>query len=338
MIAVIFGAGASYDSVPSQRPKMRPADIRPPLANDLFLDRPLVRDALRYFPQCHPIIPYLQAVPAGQALEHVMEELREEAKADIERAKQMAAVRYFLHFLIWEHERHWADLAQGITNHVTLLDQLRRVKVSNEPAMLITFNYDRLIEDALKSVRVNITSIHDYIQHNEFKLFKLHGSVNWGKEILGGMENITDLDSWKIVSRVIEAAPQLELGSLFHVVTEHPIARHGDKALFPAIAVPVETNKNFECPEEHLVHLKELLPRVKTMIILGWRGTEKHFLEILKSSCHTGVQVCTVAESLEAANAILEQLQDAGLKINGTPFGEGFTEFVIRREVERFLA
>jgi hypothetical protein len=59
MILVIFGAGASFDSVPSRPPKNYPRESlqsRPPLAAELFLDNELCNNGLGRFPQCHPII------------------------------------------------------------------------------------------------------------------------------------------------------------------------------------------------------------------------------------------------------------------------------------------
>lgn len=76
----------------------------------------------------------------------------------------MTAIRVYLHFVIWECERHWKDVARGITNYVTLLDQLRRCRKDGEPVLLATFNYDRMIKNALKSVGVAIDSLPHYIQ------------------------------------------------------------------------------------------------------------------------------------------------------------------------------
>ncbi len=85
MILVIFGAGASYDSVPA-RPPSEPRyvrerlDCRPPLANELFLDSGPFAEGLSRFPECHAIVPYLRRVPPDQTLEHVLETLQAEAE------------------------------------------------------------------------------------------------------------------------------------------------------------------------------------------------------------------------------------------------------------------
>jgi hypothetical protein len=85
MILVVFGAGASFDSAPSRPPNQYPRGTlpnRPPLANELFLpDEGVLSGSLRYFPECHPIIPYLQAA-SSQTIEQRLERLQSEGEDD----------------------------------------------------------------------------------------------------------------------------------------------------------------------------------------------------------------------------------------------------------------
>ena len=142
MILVIFGAGASYDSVPALPPekyKRENLDSRLPLAKELFLDIGPFAEGLSRFEDCHPIVPYLRNVPEDQTLEQVLENLQTEAEKDPVRKRQLAAVQFYLHYVIWECERKWSNRAGKITNYLTLLDQLRCV---GEPVCIVTFNYD----------------------------------------------------------------------------------------------------------------------------------------------------------------------------------------------------
>jgi hypothetical protein len=74
MLMVIFGAGASYDSCPTYPPgtavPASPDSLnhyhRPPLAIELFEDRPVFAEAIEhYFPECQPIVPRLRS-PRGR--------------------------------------------------------------------------------------------------------------------------------------------------------------------------------------------------------------------------------------------------------------------------------
>src|SRR5262245_25692730 len=74
VLLVIFGAGASYDSVPGLPPPpapypalrpivgglTRPEIHRPPLANQLFDDRPGFVEVMARFPDCIPLVPQLR--------------------------------------------------------------------------------------------------------------------------------------------------------------------------------------------------------------------------------------------------------------------------------------
>jgi hypothetical protein len=74
MLLVIFGAGASYDSVQQMRPpnvplsaqrpipRQYPAheEARPPLANQLFDTRDIFAKAMGQFPDCKALVPLLR--------------------------------------------------------------------------------------------------------------------------------------------------------------------------------------------------------------------------------------------------------------------------------------
>jgi len=117
MLMVVFGAGASYDSIPSRPPGVYPTHTLPsrlPLANELFDDRPLFREAITRFPQCQAVIPYLQRLPDGVSLERVLEGLQREANEYPQRNQQLAAIRFYLQYLIWRCERDWGSEAGGV--------------------------------------------------------------------------------------------------------------------------------------------------------------------------------------------------------------------------------
>ncbi len=340
MIMVIFGAGASYDSVPSLPPYSHPRstlDCRPPLAEELFLDSSFFAEALSRFSDCHPIVPYLQNVPAGKTIEHTLETLRSEAETDPKRKRQLAAVQYYLHFMLWECERRWHDVTFGITNYVTLLDQLRRSCGAGDTVSIVTFNYDRMIESALLSIGVRMELLPQYISHDAFKLFKLHGSVHWGREVETPIDNVESRNVWQISRELIQRANELKISTRFHIVQEHPIGKIGDIPLFPAIAIPVETKEEFECPKDHLECLRTLLPTVTKILIVGWRGTEYNFLDLLKESLTEEVPTLVVAEKKSAAEEVIDRMQEAGVQVIGELVHNGFTGFVVNREAEDFF-
>lgn len=202
---------------------------------------------------------------------------------------------------------------------------------------LVTFDYDRMIERALGSVGVTIKTISQYIENDEFKLFKLHGSANWAREVVAPEIDL-DRDCWEIVRDLIQRAEQLNLGTgRYRVVQEHPIGKSDDVALFPAIAVPVETKHEYECPRDHPDCLRGYLPKITRLLLVGWRGAEQHFLGLLKESLPEKVPLYAVARDRQEAEEVIARVEEAGVRVDGTPAEGGFSEFVVSREAEEFL-
>ena len=76
MLMVIFGAGASFDSIPSYPPlKESPLDYRPPLANDLFANRSFMANVVEKFEHCQAIIPYLRNQEGG-SIERILQQFQ----------------------------------------------------------------------------------------------------------------------------------------------------------------------------------------------------------------------------------------------------------------------
>ena len=340
MIMVIFGAGASYDSLASAPPGPSYVhnNIRPPLADELFSNRENFTSVLAKFPECHALIPYLRSGPKGSTIEHTLEGLKQEAETDPQRSRQMAAIRYYLHWMIWDCEVSWSGVTHGITNYVTLLDQVRLSRQPDETVCLVTFNYDTMIEKALPSVGVTIDdNISQYISNDSFKLFKLHGSVNWGREIDDPPIDMKIQDQERIGKSLVQNAEQLNISTRYRLVRDRPLGVIDGIALFPAIAVPVETKRGYECPEDHLECLRAYLPKITKVLTIGWRATEQHFLNLLKESLNGNVPLLAVAEDQTRANEVIGNIEKVGVRISPRTAADGFTGFVISREAEEFL-
>lgn len=80
---------------------------------------------------------------------------------------------------------------------------------------------------------------------------------------------------------------------------------------FPALAIPVEKKREFNCPPEHLEALAGVLRRVTKMITIGWRATEEHFLEMLKerlSGLAEDVDLMAVSGTIDGARDTVNNL------------------------------
>ena len=348
MLMVVFGAGASYDSYPSIRP---PTDFllppglrshfeneRPPLASQLFSDREAFAKVTSDFPDCQPIITFVRHAPKHSSVEQVLEALQSEAKQNHRRYVQLAAVRHYLQFIILECEGQWKSVHKGVTNYLTLLDEIESRRKQNEPVCLVTFNYDTMLDQALPAVGVKIAEMDDYVTQN-YKLIKLHGSVSWGRQVASPM-NMTVMNEWAVANELIKNAKDLRMTDEYRMVTSRPIGKSDELPLIPALAIPVVNKQEYECPKLHLDVLDSCLPQITKLLVVGWRASEQHFLQRLALGLKHELQVMVVSGSPEAAEETINNLAAARMRVIGRykKAESGFSDFIVNRAVQGFLA
>ncbi len=109
--------------------------------------------------------------------------------------------------------------------------------------------------------------------------------------------------------------------------------------LVPAIAIPVKEKTSFECPPAHLLVLKGHLEETDRLLIIGWRGRDRHFVRLLEQHLPKRVSILAVGNGMEDARATLEELASAGIEAASSEASRtnGFTEFTVKRDADAFL-
>ncbi len=340
MLLVIFGAGASYDSVPHFPPPPPPTAsqsnwalvppsqmevrelYRPPLANQLFDDRPIFVGALDRFGDCKALVPLLRR--SGVVVEQELGRIQDQAAKFPQRLRQLAAIRYYLHFALWECQRQWNEAHRGVNNYVTLLDELERWRCEfSEAICFVTFNYDTMLEQAMQQyLRVPMNELKNYISMGGYLVIKPHGSVNWGREV-DGIEPSNALNH----QDVIDMAANLRISNRYRLVTSHPMLSEEHTILFPAISIPLQNKDEFSCPNEHIDVMRQTLPMVTKVITVGWRATEATFLHELASAlAEKKPDLMIVSGGREGAAETYSNLVRSGVVFSThTPIEDGFT-------------
>jgi hypothetical protein len=283
---VIFGAGASYDSVDLEYAaglgqRLASGGVhRPPLANQLFDERQDFITAMNKWSEMAGLVPRLrQAVVnrAGPSIEETLREIQDEADEFPWRRAHLLALRHYLSEILDRPCETWLEAAGRATNYAGLVDQLgqRRGRDSDPNWLFVTFNHDRLLEAAMRDIfgwRIGET-FDDYLL-GDFALIKPHGSVGWWQHLVTPMGRAIEESE---PHRLINLAARAEFRTDAFLVEGVP--RSG--AWQPAIAIPVDRTKSFVCPEDHLARMRRDLERVTSILIVGWRGSEQHFLDVM---------------------------------------------------------
>ena len=218
-----------------------------------------------------------------------MEKLSSHSKGYPERLQQLLSVRFYLQHMIKQTGDRWHQTSGGRTNYRTLFDEIHRLVKPSAPVCLVTFNYDLLIEQSLALDGIDFPQISDYVTGARFLLFKLHGSVNWAREV--DAPRITNLERspWEIFRQLVEAAASLEMSSRYVKINAGgaPLVASESSAALPAIAIPLLGKSEFECPPQHLTRLQGILPEITKLLLIGWRAREAHFLNLLANGLVT---------------------------------------------------
>ena len=336
MLMVIFGAGASHDSWSSARPNESPLDqhaLRPPLAKQLFLSIPNFRDLSQRYPPCQVLLPYLEST---ENIEEVLERLREESESEPVRQRQLLAVQYYIRDVIRRCEGAWNGRTHGVSNYRTLLDQVRK----HSEVCFVTFNYDTLMETALEGIGIKIPDIATYVSMPKYKLFKLHGSTDWERWVPAWKTTLNVNDPRPKEQDLLYSSPIFDDSSFVSKIgePESNVLKTTRYYPFPALAIPTTSKTSFVCPNEHVQVLKEYLPRVTRIMIVGWRATEQNFLELLTASLPNPVRVMACCGDPKWSTETLDRLRVAGVEGTFLAALGGFTGFVRNHEAEWLLS
>ncbi len=341
---VIFGAGASYDSCStftneSAAPDKRP-NWRPPLASELF--NPRFRDQLKLFDEILDVVPHLQE-KQGTNVELFLQDMA--SSKEPATVKQLVAIRYYLQHMLTICVNEWNKESDGVSNYRALINDIRPFqKASNEKVCLVTFNYDTLLEDAIQKVTgLNVTfrSIPDYIS-TDWPIFKLHGSVNWGRVLKAYMPEVAKMNTIQRARAIIDKWP-LDVSDTYAfdsggtgLATVTPIPA-GAMLLFPAIAIPLQNKDQFELPRDHENQLAEMLPSISKVLVVGWRGAENRFLQMLKTGLGGDTEFMVVSSEKESADQVINRISNAGVHIKNSDTANGGFTSALLKEIRDFL-
>ncbi len=292
----------------------RNEELEPPLADSLFENRLAFSNILDGIPHIGAIAATLRdRISGGKALEDELAELDAAARSDARAAQQLMAVRFYLQRVTAMCGDAWRLQAHGAINYHVLVDSMVRWSThAKEPVLFVTFNYDTMLEKAIEQeLTYTIREIGSYVARNDVKVFKLHGSVDWGHRGHSETLNLTTMQN------VIEHASELEVPDTFEIKRDWASGRGGEYWV-PALAVPVRRKPDFECPSDHLDLFEQLLRTVDRVLVIGWAAMEQHFLaklsERLRVDQRAVVVACGSADAARETWGRLNQLPGATVR------------------------
>lgn len=287
MKVFIFGAGASKGSQPDQgvNPK-----VAAPLVNELFEDRyqtyadqvnlptSLIRQLRTEWKTLGSLEGWLT-----QRWEKI-DTLRESRNKEAERAL-FGRLSFYIWRLLLGVSSEYRESSNG---YYTFLSKLRS---KDEPFSIISFNYDTLLERAIKDTfHLTFDSLDDYIN---FKLIKPHGSINWFLQKRENDRQISNLEMsqnnlfrYDTASRLMFNGTPISMENLEIIDPIHLDLRNDNlissnrfkgQYFYPLVFLPL-TAKAYSAVDGFYHRVvdtgKELLAEAKEIYLIGYRAAD----------------------------------------------------------------
>jgi hypothetical protein len=240
--------------------------------------------------------------------------------------------------------------------YAALIDRLQKLhsRDTKRKFAFVSFNQDTVLEYFLKRYsEFRTNKLNDYIRINEgaFSLFKPHGSWNWGWELpmLGEgrlsssqwlFENKTSyyelyfkkLGDYRAMLDWNSFGPEAELNEnrigKFGVNKENLKVIHewNENMYFPALLLPYKDKDEFTMPLGHVNNLENYLRYVETLVIIGWKGNERQFNNLLKRQGEHIKKLIIADPAAEKVVDNLDFLRQAGAAVE--IYRGGFEDFI----------
>lgn len=332
---VILGAGASYDSAYG----MNDDNLRPPLANSLFDDRFDV--ILMNYPGAYNFSSELAHTKDIEAFFQGKWENLKRHHDPITLSK-IINVQYYLHDLFLQVSKKTGQPKRS--NYNTLVNLAHEYSVrTGEHVLFVTFNYDLLLEEAMRrTLKYRIESLSDYVNHQDRKLllFKPHGSCNFIRKldasILEQMPSPYNVNSVKILSQLLHSRNisydliNSKLKDQFELFDRDEVIHASDTQeiimYLPQLLLPFKAKDDFVMPDEHTILLDSFLTHIDEILVIGWKGTEEKFQQLLnRKLSDKAISITTVTRG---ESSVKEEFQKSIPNATYKPDGNTFSEFM----------
>jgi len=298
---IIFGAGASFDF--SYADNLENND-RPPLTNNLFDD--CYDDILNEYPGARVLSSQILTAPN---VEVFFQEQWDDIKNhyDPDALNKLINTQYYFHQLFLHITEKCKT--QKRSNYISLAQLISKYTVRNtENVLLVSFNYDTLLEKSLETaLGLEYSKIEDYIDsRRSIYLLKPHGSCNWLREFSNFPysfgHDIKNLFFSRIMYQHITS-----YGAIFQnlkqeiIIKDNPSFTNNDNfknsTYLPQLLIPYTDKDEFVMPLSHRQTLEENLESIGEILIIGWKGTERIFQELLRKKLGTKTVKVTIVNN-----------------------------------------
>ena len=318
-LAIILGAGASYDCVGDLgggelRYLVKQEDSRPPIVSSMFRSKAFSQ-FLNGHREAADILNAIRAeISQGTPFEVA---LRSRCDSDNQYIRsKMRFVPRALQQFFW---RVSVDYTDQPANYQRLAEQTVGRGITTA---FVTLNYDTILDNVLFRYRPwpqEPPAMGSYISSPDWLLIKLHGSVDWGYPLSarGGLTD-TDLATQEFQERSREEV---------QLIDNPQDLRHGPWAALPALALPIDGKYGFVCPPSHEKILTDYLQECKNFLFVGFGARDRDLLDLLSGNVTTVRRLWVVTGPNDQSDVMTNLYSIAQFRGSLESFQHAYTSF-----------
>ena len=309
---IILGAGASYDF--SYDDKLSEKD-RPPLTYNLFNDE--YDQILSSYPGANVLASeILQVTDVERFFQDQWENVKKYHNPDL--LNKIINTQYYLQNLFMVISDKCKNNKRS--NYNSLMSLASKYAVSKGESIIVTsFNYDTLLEQAIEAVfGYTYKQIGDYIDTNrKLILFKPHGSWNWVRYFKTNTAALSAINKNRLFSLDIyskkksyselfrEVEDKVEIDNTPSLTNNSPT----NKKFLPQLLIPFTDKDDFVMPFNQRILLEANLDKIQEILIIGWKGTEQVFKDLLQTKLgHKKIKITVANKKDDTIQRILSSV------------------------------
>ncbi len=320
----IIGAGASANCIYDQdKNDFQHDDMRPPLGPELFEKR--FKQYYSKYDGVKQSLQNLQN-NSNKTIEEILEEEWQKIQKNNNQnlISRHINLQYYIQNILKDVSSHIIENYYVKNLYAVLANKLQQIYAANIKKAynntysrnfgFVSFNQDTILEHFITEYfKKPINSMNDYaeINHSPYCIFKPHGSWNWGwkfpdtskfggntaqwlfdndvnfyklyYELLGDKVNMIDWYTWGLEAERNEH----RLGkytidkSQLQLIDSDKVNKY-----FPALLLPYRDKDEFTMPLRHFMNMQTYFGQIETLIIIGWKGNELQFNNLLFTQGH----------------------------------------------------
>jgi len=202
------------------------------------------------------------------------------------------------------------------TLYTSLYARIKGCSIDDRTTLTVNLNYDRMAELAITNHQ-GFRTLDEYINNDTGNLlFHPHGNCGWNIYHNTGLSDRMIMD-----------------GSATNYIYNNQNPAGG----LPCLAIPMSGDYKGKTawPQQHANKLNQSLQDVDNLVVIGWRGSDKHIVDMISTHIGTVKNIHIVSYSASGTDECASNLSSLNKgKITPVKVSGGFRNYIVSKEID----